>query len=280
MMYQKPKDVSYTDMCIYIDTHIYEKYDEHLVFEYLYHLTGMFAKKHGYFKHSDDYDSFAIFAATQLFMRLIDERQFPSDSGEIKLPRIKSILNYIKKVIYPLKVDFQQEHFSQVVEEDQLPETEYNFNAIISKQISNLEISEFGLTLQDISKTCNRFLSTIPYPKNSVDWHNIYISVMLTFLSSITLRNNHIERLDHLAETGRLENYHYDIFYREAKEDIILYHLPEHMRNYIDVLCRQLNHILARDLCDILNTKVHTDYMLVEQYRNDFIKESIKADVN
>lgn len=279
-MYKKPKDVSYTDMCIYIDTHIYEKYDEHLVFEYLYHLTSMFAKKHGYFKHSEDYDNFAIFAATQLFMRLIDERQFVSDSGEIKLPRIKSILNYMKKVIYPLKVDFQQEHFSQVVEEVELPETEYNFNSILSKQISNLDISEFGLTLQEISKTCNRFLSTIPYPKNSVEWHNIYISVMLTFLSSITLRNTHIERLQHLESTGRLENYHYDIFYREVKEDIILYHLPDHMRNYIDVLCRQLNHILAKDLCDILNTKVHTDYMLVEQYRKDFIKESMKADVD
>lgn len=279
-MYQKPKDVSYTDMCIYIDTHVYDEFDEHLVFEYLYHLAGMFAKKGKYFIHSQDYDSFAIFAATQLYMRLIDPRQFPSDSGEIKLPRIKSILNYIKTVIYPLKVDFQQEHFSQLIEEEVLPETEYNFNAILSKQISNLDITEFGLTLQDIAKTCEKFLSTIPYDKKSVDWHNIYTSVMLTFLSSITLRNSHIERIEHLASTMRLEDYHYDIFYREARQDIILYHLPEHMKNYIDVLCRQLNHILAKDLCDILNTKVHTDYMLVEHYRTDFIKESMKVDVD
>ena len=179
-----------------------------------------------------------------------------------------------------MKVDYQQEFFAQNVEKEVLPETEYNFNSILSKEISNLDISDFGLTLLNISDTCRKFLQTIPYKVDSVEWENIYLSVMLTFLSSITLRNEHIERIQHLSETLRLRDYHFDIFYREAKKDIILYHLPESMRNYIDVLCRQLNNIIAKDLCDILDTKVHTDHMLVNSFKQEFMKESMKVDVD
>ena len=74
MMYTKPRDVSYTEMCIYIDEHIYsESYDENLIFEYLYHITLMLAKKNNYFNKLSDYDNFAIYGATHLFMRLIDD---------------------------------------------------------------------------------------------------------------------------------------------------------------------------------------------------------------
>lgn len=281
MMYQKPKNVSYTDMCIYIDTHIYsESYDENLIFEYLYHITLMLAKKYNYFKKLSDYDNFAIYAATHLFMRLIDERQFVKNSGKISIDPIKSILNYAKTLMYPMKVDYQQEFFAQNIEKESLPETEYNFNTILSKEISNLDISDFGLTLLNISATCKKFLETIPYNKNSVEWQNIYLSVMLTFLSSITLRNEHKERIQHLSETLRLKDYHYDIFFREARKDVILYHLPKTMYNYIDVLCRQLNNILAKDLCDILDTKVHADYMMVGNFKQEFMKESMKSDVD
>ena len=281
MMYQKPKDISYTQMCIYIDDHIYTNdYDEHLVFEYLYHITIMLAKKYKYFNKMDDYDAFGIYAATHLFMRLIDPRQFEENSGKISIPIIKSILNYTKAVMYPMKVDYQQKFYAQNIEKESLPETQYNFNYLISKEVSNLEFADFEMTLLSISSTCRHFLKTIPYPQNSKEWHNIYLSVMLTFLSQITLRNDHLKRIEHLRSTERLRDYHFDIFYRECKSDIILYHLPESMRNYIDVLTRQLNNILAKDLCNILDTKVHTDYLLLNNMKEEFLKESMNQDVD
>ena len=102
MMYEKPKDIRYTDMCIYIDTHIYtDSYDESLVYQYLYHLLLMIASKSKLFNRSCYYDDFAIFGATRLYLRLTNKKQFEVDaSGTPRMKKIRSILNYIHKVIY------------------------------------------------------------------------------------------------------------------------------------------------------------------------------------
>lgn len=271
MIYKKPKDTSYTDMCIYIDNHIYEEYDESLVFEYLYHLAKMLAIKHKYFHSAGDYDNFAIYVASAMFLRLTTEKS---------LPKVKSVLNYMKSVIYPLKVDFQKSEYSQVVSKDSyVEELNYNFNSILSRSISSLDISDFGITLLDVGATCRKFLSTIPYDKNSSIWMNIYISVLLTFLDSVTLRNKSKRRLNHLDDTNFLKDYHIDNFYEEERSgDPILYHLPEHMKNYISVLSRQLRAIIAKDLCDILQTKVYSDYDLTRYSLSEFVEESLKLD--
>ena len=271
MMYKKPKDISYTDMCIYIDTHIYDDYDEQTVFEYLYHIMRMLATKHGYFKTTKDYEDFALYGASSLFMRLTMKKD---------LPRIKSVLNYAKRVIYPLKVDFQKSAYSQTVSEESYhEELNYNFNTIISKTLTSLDLSDFGLTMMDVGVTCKKFLSTIPYNRDSSEWMNIYVSVMLTFLNSVTLRNRSKDRLAHLDETHYLKEYHVDNFYEdERNDDPILFHLPSHMSNYISVLSRQLRSIIARDLSDILHTKVHSDYELTGSLVSEFVEESLKPD--
>ena len=271
MMYKKPKDISYTAMCIYIDNNIYSEYDENLVYEYLYHLSKMLAIKHKYFHSAEDYDNFSLFAASTLFLRLTTDKD---------LPKVKSILNYIKSVIYPLKVDFQKSEYSQVVSKDSYrEELNYNFNSILSRNISSLDISDFGITMMEVGPTCRKFLSTIPYDKDSTIWMNIYISVMLTFLNSVTLRNKSKKRLQHLDDTHFIKDYHLDNFFADEREDEpILYHLPDHMKNYIDVLSRQLRNIVAKDLCDILQTKVHSDYELAEYSLSEFVEESLKPD--
>jgi hypothetical protein len=131
----------------------------------------------------------------------------------------------------------------------------------------------------DISSTCKKFLRTIPYNEDSSEWMNIYISVMLTFLNSVTLKNKSKARLSHLEETHFIRDYHLDNFYEDEREDDpILFHLPSHMSNYISVLSRQLRNILAKDLCDILHTKVHSDYELAKSSLKEFVEESLKSD--
>ena len=45
-MYNKPKSLSYTDICIWIDNNAYaDSCDDEKLFEYLYYLTGMLAWK-------------------------------------------------------------------------------------------------------------------------------------------------------------------------------------------------------------------------------------------
>lgn len=46
MIYRKPDNVTYVDMCIYIDNTAYtDKHDAQTIFEYLFHLVKHLAKK-------------------------------------------------------------------------------------------------------------------------------------------------------------------------------------------------------------------------------------------
>lgn len=267
MIYNKPRDTKYVDMCIYIDDHIYtEDYDEDLVFQYLYHLAFMLSKKYTYFNRIDDYDNFAIFAATRIFLRL---------TMKPDLPKIKSVLNYIKKVLPAYKVDYRNSEFSNVISSTKdNKEINYTFNNLISNHISDFSIAEFSLVFSNIPATCEKFLSSIPYKKNSSTWMNIYLSVMLTFMNTITLDKRQLETLDNLENTHYLQDYHLAEQYDKRElEKPILYHLPKHMENYILVLSRELRHIIADELSEILKTKVHSDYVLVEQYKDTFLGE-------
>lgn len=282
MIYTKPYNVTYTDMCIYIDTHIYtDDYDEVIVYQYLYFIIRMLALKENYFKRYSNYDDFAIYGATRVYCRLTNSKQFElQDNGEPKLKKIVSVLNYIKKMLYPLKVDFEQSTYYNCDIKGVTPaDDKYSFNNILMKNINHLGISEFNLMLSDIGKTCKEFLSSIPYKKSSVEWLNIYTSVMLTFLNSITLNRYSKEKVNHLQDTGNLNQKKINqIFEEESTDSTILFHLPDNMKNYITVLTRQLKHIVAKDLSDILHTKVTEDFMLQECLTNDYVEETIYND--
>ena len=74
-VYKKPKNLKYTDMAIYIDTHIYTNdCDDELVFKYLYFLCMMLAYKAKYFDSYQKYNDFAVSAATTIYLRLKSKR--------------------------------------------------------------------------------------------------------------------------------------------------------------------------------------------------------------
>lgn len=106
MTYKKPADVTYTDMCIYVDENVYRddltEIEQEQIYIYIYHICYMLACKGKYFKTFEDYDNFALYTAAKLYARLIDARQFEDPP---KLNKIKSILNYAKNTLYGMKVD-------------------------------------------------------------------------------------------------------------------------------------------------------------------------------
>lgn len=275
MIFKKPDDITYTDMCIYIDNNVYkDSFDENLVYQYIYHIIYMLAKKASYFKQNHYYDDFAIYAASRVYFRLTNKKQWQLDEdGNYKLDRIKSILNYIKKILYPLKVDFEQSEYCQTISKESYPEeVNYNFSNLLNNSIDELTFSEFGLTFNNIGKTCKAFLKTIPYKTNSVEWLNIYTSVMLTFLNSITLTNRRKDRLEHLSSTMRLTDNHIITAFEQENQQAILFHLPESMNDYILVLTRQLKHLIAKDLTDILHTNISNDISVISLSVKDYIE--------
>lgn len=274
MTFTKPKDITYTDMCIYIDNNIYnDTFDVNIVYEYLYHIIFMLAKQAQLFSKHTYYDSFAIFGASRVYFRLTNKKQFEyKPDGTVKMEKIKSVLNYIKNILYPLKVDFEQEEYAQtIVATDDVELNQYTYNQIITKAIDKLTFCDFGMTLNDISSTCKHFLSTIPYSKDSSMWYNIYASVMLTFLNYVTLSNKHIDRIQHLQSTARLKESHINDFHAASRSSPpILLHIPKSLGPYITVLARQLQTIIAKDLSDILHTPISNDFELIEVTRNEY----------
>ena len=61
IIFEKPKDLKYTDMSIWIDANAYlPNCDDNKLYEYLYHITKMLAYKARYFKTSDMYEDFCL----------------------------------------------------------------------------------------------------------------------------------------------------------------------------------------------------------------------------
>lgn len=286
MLYELP-DVRYVDMCIYIDKHAYDENPteevENTIFQYLYFLCHMFASKGQFFDKTEYYDDFSIYAATQLFMRLRNPKQFEfKDSGERKVRLVKSILNYIKKTIDPLRIDFQQLHYSQIYQEDDTSDvpqvaSEYCFCDMMSDQIDALSMVDFNCCLGDIIRTTKVFLKQIPYYSDKKLWNNIYISCLLSFLNSVTLSEKDKQRLGKLKRDYRDREAYMDRLYmKEADDSTILFHLDESMHDYITVLTRELKHAIAKDLSISTDTYISGNSgirVLIEQELRGGLKE-------
>lgn len=248
MTYTKPLDVTYTQMAIWIDEHVYtQNVDESLLYEYLYHLSNMLAGQASYFSTALEYDHFALYSASRLFQRLYNPKQFELDgSKQPKMKQIKSILNYIKKVIYPYKVDFEMEFRIEDKNMDVIQVGSFDLGSHMIESASLFDRLEFSVSIDSVASIVKSHLKKIPKRKNSSEWTNIYLSCMLTLLDSITLTRTMLSKYD----TLKLKKDEYlDSVYEELRyQKPILYHLPDTMSNYIRVLVNELRHVLASEL--------------------------------
>ena len=75
-------------------------------FTYMYLLAYMLSCKAKYFKNIDDYDGFAYFLAYSTYSRYQDKNKKP----------IKSVLNYMKSIMYFRKLTYDRETFCEVID--------------------------------------------------------------------------------------------------------------------------------------------------------------------
>lgn len=251
------------DMCIYIDEHIYDKYNEELVFGYLQWLFYSLSIKKKYFKNFDDYESYALYGATQTYLRLTDKRQFLPENNPKKLKKIKSVLNFIKRIMYPLKVNYQKNTFNDVIKIAE--ESEYDGSDAYNGTRENLiqqVISDNSAFLQcDISsylKTLNRIIKKVvndtPYKNDSVMTHRLYISCLITVLKSVTLSNENKEKL---FENDRLklvsQNYINNVYQKELEDSITCWRLPEEYNSYVNILAIRVRKLAAEDIKSLIH---------------------------
>lgn len=271
MTYNKPKGVRYVDMCMYIDENVYkEDCDDELIFQYLYHISLMIARKRRFFLKSRDLDEYALSFASKVFMRLRNPKQFQVDeNGQPLLKPIKSVLNYMKRISYGFKVDFEQEFYSQkliTIDDFQL---NIPFCSYVSSSTDDLVTADYNLYLRDIPKTIKECVKKTPYCNNRELSHNLYISILLSLLSAITLSNSSKKLINTVGSNiysrpDILERIYKD----EAQNCIILYHLPSKYKDYLRVLLNEVKHVVVRDLSLI----EHASFNAHEELKNILLK--------
>ena len=114
------------------------------------------------------------------------------------------------------------------------------------EQTSLFDTMSYSYTLGEISSIVKAHLRKIPRKQHSAEWMNIYLSCMLTLLSSITLSNHQIREFKKLKipKYESLERLYAQLRYEEP----ILFHLDPSMSTYIKVLVTELRHVIAAEL--------------------------------
>ena len=256
MAFQKPRGMKYTDMCIYIDKIVARgnptEEEQNKIFEYLYHLAFMLAHKKKYFNRSYYYEEFAMYFATEVMYRLFFNPRLNKvdEEGNMVLPPIKSVLNYMKSVIYGRKVEFEQKFYSQKYAEFEDGNYLYTFN---ENPYEFLKESYVSLYLKGLSKTVKKIVYDKNFYKNDkLTMKNIYISVLLTILNSITFSKSDKKRLENTYSSMDSKYRLLTRLYTKNRENsLILYHLDDSFEPYIKVLSNKVFSNIKKDLAEI-----------------------------
>ncbi|WP_300924660.1 hypothetical protein [uncultured Clostridium sp.] len=258
-MRKKPK-IKYTTMCIYIDEHVYEKdHDVEKIFNYLQCLFYALACKKRFFSKEKDYDNYSLYGATHMYMRLINKNQFLPEDDPKYMPKVKSVLNYIKTILYPLKVNYQQENFNYIFNEEYVG-TE-TIDSIETGLRGNIDAGTRGLLqaevlcyLKDIPKIIKIFLKQTPYAQDSGMMHKLYMSILITLLRMITLSNHNYNRLIKDQELKlNAEDLAEDLLREEKVNAPVAWHL-DNMEDYIYVLCNKIIKLIVRDIRSLIQS--------------------------
>ena len=244
MLWKKPADMKYTDMCIFIDANVPKIINpgefpelEETIYNYLWLLVKALAIKKCMFTDFQEYDMYAFYAANRLFFALRKNQinQGKTIKGKLIRP-IKSCLNYTKALLYPMKIEFQRESFKEVIEEEFVSK---KFDAFTYKeQLKDRARDSAGVSKQfkdylydTITKNghiLDKVLKKSPFQYGTAEYKNIKLSILL---SSIQILNN----------KGKLD---------ATNQSVILWHLPKNMSNYVKVLLKEFFMELKLEIMD------------------------------
>lgn len=268
----KNSKIRCVDMCIYIDNNIYKpNHNVETIFDYIAHLFYVLAKKKKFFWSEEDYENYSLYSASRMYLRLTSARQFLEDDDPKKLPKIKSVLNYIKKIMYSLKVDYQQEHYDEVYKDSDSP-TVPVYNHISDELYSNIAKSNSSFVevdtinyLSSIPKLIKSILKESPYSNDKKMIHNLYISCLLTFIRSITLSNENKQRLmDRGTQQIKLntDSIIQNIYYEENLNAPVCWNISDDLKAYVSVLNNRIRSKVSYDIQEILKLNELPEYVI------------------
>ncbi len=244
MLWKKPNNMKFTDLCIFIDENVPKIVNpgeypelENTIYNYLWLLVKALAIKKCMFQNFQDYDMYAFYSANRLFLAL---RKNQVNQGKIikgKLIRpIKSCLNYTKALLYPMKIEYQRESFKEIIEEE-FVSTKFDAMAfkerLKSQARDNTNINRHFKAyvteaLQQSGDLLDDILQKSPFGKTTPEYQNLKISILLTSLQ--VLKNK--KKLS------------------SNPQSVVLWHLPKSMSNYTKVLLKEFFTALKVEIMD------------------------------
>jgi hypothetical protein len=244
MLWKKPANMKYTEMCMYIDENVPKIVNpgenpeiENIIYNYLWLLVKALAIKKCMFTDFQDYDTYAFYAANRLFFALRKNQLNQGKTIKGKLIRpIKSCLNYTKALLYPMKIEYQRESFKEVIEEEFVSK---KFDAFAYKeQLKSNARDSAGVTRQfknnlyevltQNSKLLDDILQKSPFNSSTPEYQNLKISILLNSVQILKTK----KKLD------------------ITNQSIILWHLPKSMTNYTKVLLKEFFMALKLEIMD------------------------------
>lgn len=246
-MYFEPiKGMTVTKMCIWVDEHMHDvNCDDELLFKYLYFIcVGVFCKSQC-FQTRELFEEFCFYDAEKVWERIRNK----------KLPQFKgSVLNYIRSTFVAHKAMFLNETLyddRQLISIEELQSQ----GVELYKPTNTLAKKEFQMTIDNISRIVKRHLKYRVRYKHL--WNDIYISCLASLISAITPHTVRAQAYNRLLVSNRTESIDglAQLYYREENE-IVLYHLDESYRDYIQILVKELKHQIAKELAQTLDDAV------------------------
>jgi len=244
MLWKKPPQMHYTDMCIYIDENVPKIVNagenpqiEDTIYNYLWLLVKALAIKRHMFEKFSDYDPYAFYSANRLYFALVKNQLNQGKIIKGKLIRpIKSCLNYTKALLNPMRIEYQRESFRMVISEEFVSKKfdAFAYKEQLKNDIKNNHevISQFSVLIKDSFSRCgdvlDEVLSKSPFNKKSADYKNLKISVLLNCFYALKNKN----KLDMDPTT------------------IYTWRLPKSMQNYIRIFLKEFYNKLKLEVID------------------------------
>lgn len=277
----KKVKLKYTDRAIYVDKFsLTGEGDVNLVYRYLYEIALMLSKKRKFFNSNYYYVNFAYYMANLTYMRIISPRiNLPKDDPHYA-PRLKSCLNYMKKLLYAKKCAFSREEFNFVTKPGDAGieetfrafsrERAYNYN----RDLMKIDVSSL---LRSIGKEISSEIDSGWYGKDRKLSYNLKLSVALTLLKSFTLsRKNRAKLISSKATKnstdGRViykSNYDAlleDAIKREEARSITTFELDSSYGDYVGFIAQKIKVDLVKNINNLI-----ADYELSEDLISDIV---------
>ena len=243
-LFTKPTDVRYVDMCIWIDENFYkEDCDYNKAYTYMWLLAYMLAAKQKYFNDQSDYEEFASILAYNTYQRMMSKDK----------SKVKSVLNYMKSILYFRKVAYDSQKQQKIID----PKYD-NFDSVgyVERCKSSYEDLENDRLFEGVVETLQEVPSIIRkniprvFKHDKVEYENIYISCLLSFIDKITLPCVYDDKLNHKLESS--PNFDEVKYYKKYLDDnIILWHLPDSMSVVVMTIINKVNNIIVNEINEL-----------------------------